>query len=89
MILGLKTRHKSYARAIVTSDMSDNQNAPDDELNTLEGQVTTFIEDKMGIQLSETDISVYHTLPGRKDIPNIVVRFICRKVKNRILRHAR
>ena len=69
--------------------MSDNQNAPDDELNILEGQVSTFIEDKIGIQLSETSISVCHTLPGRKDIPNIVITFTCRKVKNRILSHAR
>ena len=89
IITGLKTRHKSYARATITNEMLDNQNAPDDELTTLEGQVSSFIENQMGIQLTESDISVCHTLPGRKDIPNIVVRFTCRKIKNKILKHAR
>ena len=77
------------ARATVTSEHTDRQNAPCDELDSLEEQVTTFLDDKMGIQLSDTDVSICYTLPGKKDTPNIVVRLTSGKVKNRILKRAK
>ena len=43
----------------------------------------------MGITLKESDISACHTLPSKKTIPNIVIRFTNRKIKNNILRHGR
>ena len=89
IISGLKTQHKSYARATVTEAVTDNQNAPEDELGSLEAQVTTFIDKNMGISLMDADVSTCHTLPGKKDTPNIVIRLANRKVKNKVLRQAK
>ena len=89
VIAGLKTRHKSYARATASEETTDNLNAPEDELISLEAQVTDFIEQKMNIQLTDNDVSVCHTLPGKKEVPDIVLRLNNRKIKNRLLRQAR
>ena len=86
IISGLKTKHKSYARATVSFELTDRQNPPYDELDSLEEQVTTFLNDKMGITLSDTDVSICHTHPGKKDSPNIVVRLTSRRIKTRILK---
>ena len=43
----------------------------------------------MGIKLSDADMSICHTLPGKKDTPNIVVRLTNRKIKNRIRKQAK
>ena len=85
----LKTRHKPYARATVSEQLQDSQNAPYEEIESLEDQVTRFIEDKMGVRLLSTDIWIHHTLPGKKDMPNIVLRLTNRKNKNKILKEAR
>ena len=89
VISGLKTRHKSYARATVSEQLQDSQNAPYEEMESLEDHVTRFVEDKMGVRLLSTDVSICHTLPGKKDIPNIVLRLTNRKAKNKILKEAR
>ena len=73
----------------MTEAVTDNQNAPEDELGSLEAQVTTFIDKNMGISLMDADVSTCHTLPGKKDTPNIVIRLANRKVKNKILRQAK
>ena len=89
VISGLKTRHKSYPRATVSEQLQDSQNAPYEEMESLEDHVTRFVEDKMGVRLLSTDVSICHTLPGKKDIPNIVLRLTNRKAKNKILKEAR
>ena len=89
VISGLKTRHKSYARATVSEQLQDSQNAPYEEMESLEDHVTRFVEDKMGVRLLSTDVSICHMLPGKKDIPNIALRLTNRKAKNKILKEAR
>ena len=63
VISGLKTRHKSYARATVSEQLQDSQNAPYEEMESLEDHVTRFVEDKMGVRLLSTDVSICHKLP--------------------------
>ena len=50
IISGLKTNHKSYARAASPSlDYTNGPLAPQGELENLESCVTRFVQDKMGV----------------------------------------
>ena len=90
IISGLKTNHKTYARAASQSfDYTNGLSAPQGELENLESCVTKFVQDKMGVDISGDDISACHTLPGRKDIPDIVIRLINRKTKSLLLQNSR
>ena len=89
VITGLKTRHKSYARATLSEPVHDSQHAPYEEMESLYDQVVSFIGDNMGVQLQENDVSICHTLPGKKETPNIVLRLTSRKAKNKILKQTK
>ena len=90
IISGLKTNHKSYTRAGSPSlDYTNGPLAPQGELENLESCVTRFFQDQMGVDLSGDDITACHTLPGRKDIPDISIRLTNRKTKTLLLQNSR
>ena len=90
IISGLKTNHKSYARAASPSlDYTNGPLASQGELENLESCLTRFVQDKMGVDLSVDDISTCHTLPGRKDIPDIIIRLTNGKTKTLLLQNSR
>ena len=51
IVSGLKTSHKSYAPAVHSDDVLDSQDAPQDELASLEHQVSSFIEKRWVLHL--------------------------------------
>lgn len=91
IINGLETKHRSYARVAASSTSGmEGQDAPPEELQTLEQQVGVFLTTK-NIIINTKDISACHLLP-RKDNsaePAIVVRFVNRQHKDDLLRQAR
>ena len=86
---GLKSNHKSYARSVMSNPDDDHSFAPAEELNTLEDNVVDFFNNSLQLDLNEADISVCHTLPGKKSIPDILVRVSRRKTKIKILKESR
>ena len=92
VISGLKTRHRSYAR--VASGESGGEDAPLNELQTLEEQVIHFFHSKQ-IAIEKESISACHLLPKRasnragQTEPNIIMRFANRKHKTDLLRQGR
>ena len=89
IITGLKTHHKSYARTTHTAANTDDQFAPSEELDSLEKQVMTFLSERTGVDLGPNDVSACHTMRGKEDIPNIVLRLTNRKTKTKLLRETR
>ena len=63
IITGLKTRHRTYARAS-TQVISDahNQNAPEEELQNLEHQIIGFLNNKLELNIKPADINACHTI---------------------------
>ena len=88
VLSGLKTTHKSYARAVHTNG-EDHQDAPKNETCTLETQVVQFIEAEMDIKLENHEIVACHSLKGKKEIPDIIMRVTNRKTKTKLFRSAR
>lgn len=86
LITGLETKHRSYARVVANGNRHVTEDAPQEELLTLEQQIVTFLQ-KRNIDIKPEDISTCHTLPSRsgKDKPPIVVRFISRKARNSLM----
>lgn len=62
IITGLETKHHSYARA--TASEHQDEDAPAEELHTLEQQVVQFLSSK-NIHLDIQQISACHTLPHK------------------------
>ena len=89
VITGLKTRHKSYARATHSDEILDSQDAPHEELISLEKQVSDFIVSKMGVELNDSDISACHTLPSKSSVPKILIKFTNRKIKTSVMRQGK
>ena len=90
IITGLETTHKTYARAVTASETDKGEEAPAEELQTLEQQVIKFFEGN-DMTISSDAISACHTLP-RKDgnsTPVIIVRFANRKGKTELLRQGK
>uniref|UniRef100_A0A1A8PAD9 Uncharacterized protein n=1 Tax=Nothobranchius rachovii TaxID=451742 RepID=A0A1A8PAD9_9TELE len=87
VIMGLETRHRSYAKAVANHDSAED--ASDKELETLEQQVVTFLHSK-NITIQRDAISICHALPKKfeKAKPTIVVRFTSRKQRNSVLLQA-
>uniref|UniRef100_A0A1A8CV30 Uncharacterized protein n=1 Tax=Nothobranchius kadleci TaxID=1051664 RepID=A0A1A8CV30_NOTKA len=88
LITGLATKHRSYARA--TAGYQEGEEAPPEELHTLEEQVVQFFSVKK-INLNKGQISACYTVP-RKDNRNkssIVVQLVNRKQKIDILSQSR
>ena len=92
IITGLKTRHRTYARAS-TQVISDahNQNAPEEELQNLEHQVIGFLNNKLELSIKPADINACHTIKNkqREKPDNIIIRFISRKNKVEVLKQSR
>lgn len=88
IISGLETTHRSYARA--TAGAKDGEEAPTEELQTLEWQVIEFFESK-NMSIKSNNVAACHTL-ARKDNkakPAIIVRFVNRKHKTELLRQGK
>ena len=89
IVTGLKTSHKSYTRAVHSDDMLDSQDAPQDKLASLKDQVSSFIEKRWVLHLGNQTLVLAIHYQAKKPIPNIVIRFTNRKIKNNILCHGR
>ena len=92
IITGLKTRHRTYARAS-TQVISDahNQNAPEEELKNLEHQIIGFLNNKLELNIKPADINAFHTIKNkqREKHDDIIIRFISRKNKVEVLKQSR
>ena len=88
IISGLKTTHKTYARA-VNNDGQDYQDAPEMEITTLENQVVAFIRSELEVEIEPNETEACHTLKGKKEVPDIIVRAINRKSKTSLMRNAK
>lgn len=88
VLSGLETRHQTYARATANADTTED--APQEELQSLEQQVVSFLHSK-NISIHMEDISICHTLPrmSGKSKPAVIIRFISRKPRNDVLRQAK
>ena len=67
----------------------NNQTTSQEELNSLETYDTEFIKNKTGVVLSSNDVSACHTFPGKKEIPDIILRVANQKTKLALLRNAK
>ena len=85
---GLKTTHKTYARA-VNNDGQDYQDAPETEITTLENQVVAFIQNKLEVEIEPNEIEACHTLKGKKEVPDIIVRVTNRKSKTSLMTNSK
>lgn len=97
IITGLATKHRSYARAVVTSgNVEPGDEPPVAEQQTLEKQVVAFFASKK-MSLNSDNIAACHTLPRKNNLstpatdrtPAIIVRFVNRKHKIELLRQAK
>lgn len=88
VLTGLETRHHSYAQA--TANLDTTEDAPQEELLTLEQQVMGFLHSK-NRNIQSDAISVCHTLPRKTDKakPTIIITFISRKQRNDVLMQAK
>ena len=90
IISGLKTDHRTYASAATGAVSSEtNENAPNNEQQSLEEQVIAFL-DTVNVQIESSEISACHTLKtkDKSKPPLIVMRFVNRKSKVRIMKAA-
>ena len=69
--------------------MSSHLMAPQEEQDSLEQCVTNFIAAKTGIKLDNSEVSACHTNHGKKNTPDIIVKFINRKTKVILLKKSR
>ncbi|MEQ2269961.1 hypothetical protein XENORESO_012910 [Xenotaenia resolanae] len=91
VISGLKTTHRTYART--TAEDNKGEDAPPDELLSLEQQVIKFFSSK-GILLDSKTIAACYTMPQkpntnldkRRKRPNIILRFVSTKYKTELLK---
>ncbi len=90
IITGLETKHRSYARVASPAGDQQGEDAPSEELHTLEKQVVQFLSSK-NIHLESHQISACHALPHKdnKTNPTIVVKFLNRKHKVEVLKQAK
>lgn len=88
VITGIKTRHRTYARAAANAETTED--APREELQSLEQQVVDFLN-RNNINIRKEAISACHTLPSKSEnsVPVVVIRFICRKQRNDVLMQAK
>ncbi|ROL44937.1 hypothetical protein DPX16_22922 [Anabarilius grahami] len=88
IITGLETKHRSYARAAAGVD--EGEDAPNEELQTLEQQLLLFLNGK-NINLEMHNISSCHTIPNkdRKRKPAIVIQLVSVKQTIDLLRQSK
>ena len=85
IISGYKSKHQTYARRAGSNLEVDNANAPEDEKTNLETEIINFFKSK-DIEIDKNEISACHTLKAKQNTtPNIVIRFVNRKTKIRML----
>uniref|UniRef100_A0A1A8AU85 Uncharacterized protein n=1 Tax=Nothobranchius furzeri TaxID=105023 RepID=A0A1A8AU85_NOTFU len=84
VIMGLETRHRSYANAVTNHNSAEG--ASEKELESLDQQVVTFLHSK-NISIQKEAISICHTLPKKyeKAKPAIIIRFTSRKQRSNVL----
>ena len=80
--LEVKQTHSSYSSSVRSNTSRENEVKHD--LESIEKQVIDFFE-KQGLSISESEISACHPLGGKKPIKDIVLRFVSRKSKSKIL----
>ena len=91
IISGLGVRHTSYARAAAHGNARETPDAATQEdLENVEDQVVRFFASK-GINVDKREISACHLLKAKNptDKPPIIVRFVNRKSKVKILKNGR
>ena len=94
IISGLRTKHRSYARAAAASEDTaagrQGTDASEDDCESLEQQVLCFLESK-GISVDSGDIEACHTLRSKNKTiaPAIIIRFTNRKNQQAIIRQGR
>ena len=94
IISGLRTKHRSYARAAAASEDTaagrQGTDASEDDRESLEQQVLCFLESK-GISVDSGDIEACHTLHSKNKTiaPAIIIRFTNRKNQQAIIRQGR
>lgn len=88
IITGLDTKHRSYAR--VTAGGDEGEDAPPEEMQSLELQVHQYLSSK-DINLETNSISSCYKLPNknRNIKPMIVVQMVSQKQKSEVLRQTR
>lgn len=88
IITGLETKHRSYARVAAGAD--EGENAPPEELQSLEQQVLQFLNSK-DLNVDKNNISSCYTLPNkdRRMKPSIVVQLVSIKEKFEVLKQTK
>ena len=87
VINGLNVEHKSYARSVQCDQVNDDEHAPDDEKLKLETRVLNFLNENV-TNVDSSEIEACHTIPSKFKGPKpIVVRFVNRKSKTRIMKN--
>ncbi|KAJ8279327.1 hypothetical protein COCON_G00063930 [Conger conger] len=89
IVSGLEIKPRSYAKA-VSSTMSGEDASDERDLNSVENQVTTFLESK-GIVIDRKNIEACHPLnrKNKNDKPAVIMRFANRKHKMELLKQGR
>ena len=87
IIAGFKTKHKSWSHRVTSNDANcDGENAPHEELETLENQVIGYLNTNLNVNIKACDVSACHALNGDKkrtfDTPKIIVGFVSIKKSN-------
>lgn len=89
VITGLKTNHKSWARAVDNNSVVSHADAPTQENESLEQQVIQYFENQ-DITISERDISVAHSLKNPNASKSIIIlRMTTRKAKINLLKQGK
>lgn len=90
IITGLETKHRSYARVASSASDQQGEDAPSEELHTLEEHVVQFLSNR-NIYLKSHQVSTCHTLPRKdnKTTPTIVMKFVNRKYKVEVMKQAK
>ena len=91
MISGLAIKNRSFSNVVKHSDAIEHSNNPSqEEIVSLEKQILNFIDTK-NIHIDPNEISTCHTIKTKdqsKPDP-IIMRFVSRKTKDRVLRSGR
>ena len=81
IISGKKTKHISYARVTSSSVTAVSMdNASEEETNTLEKYVTSFLNNRLQVDIKPDNISVCHTMRASPQQPeNVIVKLTTSK----------
>ena len=90
IINGLNIKPRTFARVAASNSVEAEENAPSQERESVEAQVISFLSNN-NIELSPNEVSACHPLASkdRSKPVSVVVRFVSRKTKERLLRNAK